>query len=98
MFLTQNIKGEIILHTNERLKLIRQKYARTNKPELKDLDAIEFVAFLGLLLYSAAFKSNGEDLNALFAGLTDGTGRQFRAVVSKERLQVLLIALRFDDF
>ncbi|CAK1602156.1 unnamed protein product [Parnassius mnemosyne] len=97
LFLSQNIKDKIILHTNERLEILRQKYKRTNKPELKDIDEIEFDAFLGLLVYSAAFKSNDEDMNALFA--TDGTGRDiFRAVMSKERFQMILIALQFDDF
>lgn len=97
LFLSPNIKNKIILHTNERLEILRQKYKRTNKPELRDIDEIEFDAFLGMLLFSAAFKSNDEDVNAIFA--TDGTGRDiFRAVMSKDRFQMILIALRFDDF
>lgn len=79
------------------MELLRLKYKRVNKPELKDIEEIEFDAFLGSLLYTAAFKSNDEDLNAIFA--TDGTGRDiFRAIMSKERFQIILIALRFDDF
>ncbi|GBP66568.1 Activating molecule in BECN1-regulated autophagy protein 1 [Eumeta japonica] len=47
-------------------------------------------------MLAAAFKSNDEDINALFA--TDGTGRDiFRGVMSKERFAMILISLRFDD-
>lgn len=52
---------------------------------------------LGILLFSATFKSNDEDVNAMFT--TDGTGRDtFRTVMSKERFQIIFITLRFDDF
>ncbi|GBP18054.1 AN1-type zinc finger protein 4 [Eumeta japonica] len=87
---------QIIENTNQRLELMRDKYKHHCKPELKDIDSIELDAFIGLLIFSAAFKSNDEDLNALFA--TDGTGRDiFRGVMSKERFAMILISLRFDD-
>lgn len=57
---------------------------------------MELKAFLGLLFYSAIFKSNSEDLNSIFA--TDGTGREiFRLTMSMKRFSILLTALRFDD-
>nr|CAH7722706.1 unnamed protein product [Callosobruchus chinensis] len=57
---------------------------------------VELKAFLGLLVYSAIFKSSHEDIDCLFA--TDGTGREiFRAVMSKKIFAIILLAIRFDD-
>lgn len=89
------ILTEILIHTNAKLSELRLKYKRVNRPELQDLDIVELEAFLGLLYFSAIFKSNSEDLQSLFA--TDGTGRDiFRCIMSRERVLTILIALRFD--
>lgn len=48
----------IIKWTNMKLSKMRCHYKRQDKPELADLTLIELQAFLGLLLYSAVFKSN----------------------------------------
>lgn len=94
--ITSDILDEIVLRSNEKLARIRTKYADGNRTDLRDLDVIELKAFIGLLFYSAIFKSNNEDLNSIFA--TDGTGREvFRCTMSIKRFQVLLTALRFDD-
>lgn len=86
----------IIEWTNKKLASMRTKYKRQNKPELVDVGVRELEALLGLLLYTAIFKSNDEDVRSIFA--TDGTGRDvFRAVMSKERFLILLTALRFDN-
>lgn len=86
----------VIEHTNKKLENMRQNYKRPNKPELAELTVGEMNAFIGLLLYTAIFKSNDEDIRSIFA--TDGTGRDvFRAVMSMERFSVLLVALRFDN-
>ncbi|CAH2107383.1 unnamed protein product [Euphydryas editha] len=96
LLISESIKNKIISFTNQRLEMTREKYKRRNKPELKNIDALELDAFIGLLIFSAVFKSNDEDINALFA--TDGTGRDiFRAVMSKERFAMILLSLRFDD-
>lgn len=96
LLISESIKSQILLFTNQRFELLREKYKRHGKPELKDLDTVELDAFIGLLIYSAAFKSNDEDINSLFS--TDGTGRDiFRGVMSKERFAMILICLRFDD-
>ncbi|CAK1590577.1 unnamed protein product [Parnassius mnemosyne] len=96
LLITDNIKTQIIENTNQKLELVRQKYKRQGKPELKDLDSVELDAFIGLLIFSAAFKSNNEDIIALFA--TDGTGRDiFKGVMSKDRFAMILVSLRFDD-
>ena len=87
---------EIVLQTNQKLISIQTNYANSDKQELKDTDIVELRAFIGLLLYSAAFKSNHEDLTSIFA--TDGTGRDiFRSTMSLKRFQLLLVDLRFDD-
>lgn len=45
LFPSPNIKNKIIPHTKERLEILGQKYKRTNKPELRDKDDIEFDDF-----------------------------------------------------
>lgn len=96
LLISESIKNKIINFTNQKFASEREKYKRERKPELKDLDIVELDASFGLMIFSAAFKSNDEDINALFA--TDGTGRDiFRGVMSKERFAMILICLRFDD-
>lgn len=91
------ILQEILRWTNIKLAKIRANYIRQNRPELQDLDLLELEAFIGLLIYSAAFKSNRENCDYLFA--TDGTGRDiFRCTMSKNRFLNLLRCLRFDNF
>nr|XP_022910280.1 uncharacterized protein LOC111421369 [Onthophagus taurus] len=94
--LTNDILSEILKYTNIKLIEMRERYGRTNKPELQDLDMVELPAFFGLLYYSSIFKSNNEDLQSLFA--TDGTGRDiFRCIMSLQRVLVILACLRFDN-
>nr|CAH7736445.1 unnamed protein product [Callosobruchus chinensis] len=77
--ITEDILNEILLWTNSRLQKERVKYAE--QTSMQDIDLVELNAFFGLLLYSAAFKSNHEHLDAIFA--TDGTGRDiFRCVIN----------------
>lgn len=93
---TDSMANEIIFQTNNKFSSIRARYARENKPELKDLDPIEFDALLGILYYWSVFKANHEDLENLFA--TDGTGRDiFRCMMSVKRVLILLSCLRFDN-
>lgn len=92
---TDDMLTEIMIHTNEKLANIRTKYSK-DRTELNDVDMVELRALIGLLYYSAFFKSNNEDLEALFS--TDGTGRDiFRATLSLKRTLTLLACLRFDD-
>lgn len=92
---TEDMLTEIVIRTNEKLANVRSKYSK-DRTELNDVDVIELRALIGLLYYSAVFKSNNEDLEALFS--TDGTGRDiFRATLSLKRTLTLLACLRFDD-
>lgn len=86
----------IVKYSNQKLAKMRQKYKDPTKSDLRDLDIIELNGFLGLLIYTAAFRSNHENIRSLFA--TDGTGRDiFRCVMNINRYAILLQALRFDD-
>nr|CAI5845985.1 unnamed protein product [Callosobruchus analis] len=61
-----------------------------DKPPVNELDIIKLKSFIGLLFYSAVFKSNHENLNSLFT--TDGTGRDiFRTVMRKNRFAITFI-------
>ncbi|KAK9884729.1 hypothetical protein WA026_007574 [Henosepilachna vigintioctopunctata] len=87
---------EILKWSNEKIKEYRTKFTKENRPELQDLDMIELHAFIGLLFYTAVFKSNHENVDYIFA--TDGTGREiFRCVMSKSRFLFILRCVRFDN-
>ncbi|CAK1592576.1 unnamed protein product [Parnassius mnemosyne] len=87
---------QILTWTNAKIYIYKTKFARSNRPELNDLDLVELKAFIGLLFYSAVLKSNHEDTSYLFA--LDGTGCEiFRCTKSETRFLILLLCLRFDD-
>nr|XP_049692159.1 piggyBac transposable element-derived protein 4-like [Helicoverpa armigera]XP_049696923.1 piggyBac transposable element-derived protein 4-like [Helicoverpa armigera]XP_049708119.1 piggyBac transposable element-derived protein 4-like [Helicoverpa armigera] len=87
---------QVLTWTNKKIASYRMKFARQNKPELKDIDLTELKAFVGLLLYSAVLKSNHERTSYLFA--RDGTGCEiFRCGMSENRFVILLLCLRFDN-
>ena len=93
---SEDMLVEVVTHTNEKIKEYRSRYADETRTELRDVSLSEMRAFIGLLYYTAIFKSNKENLESLFA--TDGTGRDiFRCTLSLKRILVLLICLRFDD-
>ncbi|KAJ0180023.1 hypothetical protein K1T71_004614 [Dendrolimus kikuchii] len=94
--MSPNILEEILQWTNAKLHQFRAKNIRENRPELQDIDMTEFHVFLGILMYTAVFKSNHENIEYIFA--TDGTGRDiFRCLMSKKRFLNVLLSLRFDN-
>lgn len=57
---------------------------------------MELKAFIGFLFYTAIFKENDEQYTSWYS--TDGTGREiYRCIMSKNRLEVLMNTIRFDD-
>ncbi|KAF9424529.1 hypothetical protein HW555_000340 [Spodoptera exigua] len=60
--ITPDILDEILKWTNVKLSELKSKYSRENRPEIQDMDMIELYTFLGLLMYTAVFKSNHENL------------------------------------
>ncbi|KAG8239502.1 hypothetical protein J437_LFUL018060 [Ladona fulva] len=82
----------LILHwTNVKLQNLREKYNRSSRPEIQDLDSVELNVLLGLLINSAIFKYNDEYIS-------NGTGREiFHLVMSGQRFAVLLLCLPFDN-
>ncbi|KAH9642818.1 hypothetical protein HF086_012312 [Spodoptera exigua] len=56
-----DILDEILKWTNVKLSELKSKYSIENRPEIQDMDMIELYAFLGLLMYTAVFKSNHEN-------------------------------------
>ncbi|XP_073520049.1 uncharacterized protein [Phyllobates terribilis] len=71
LLFTEDIIDEVILYTNEKLSELRLKLTDTDRSDYKDLDVIEFKAFLAISMYSSFFKSNHEDLAALFVTRRD---------------------------
>ncbi|XP_039278930.1 piggyBac transposable element-derived protein 4-like [Nilaparvata lugens] len=95
LLFTQDIIDEILLWTNKKIASIRPRYKNPTS-FIHDADYTELYGFIGLLIYSAVFKSGNESVDSIFA--TDGTGRElFRCTMSKERFLFLLHTLRFDN-
>lgn len=85
---------EIVRHTNEKIRKIRSNYQI--KTCVQDLDVIELKAFIGMLYYTASFKEKHTHYTCWYSA--DGTGREiYRCIMSKNRFEVLLNCLRFDD-
>ena len=97
LLFSENVLSEIIQWTNVKISKMRQKYEKRERMTyLHDLDMTELKAFIGLLVFTAIFKSGNESLDSLFA--TDGTGRDiFRCTMTKNRMLFILAALRFDN-
>lgn len=94
LFITDEMKRTIIVHTNEQAQRMRANYkelkSTTSNVTMEELDA-----FLGILLFSAVMKDNHLPSRSMF----DSTlcGSRYRAVMSRERFEFLLLAIRFDD-
>lgn len=94
LFFTEGMLEQIVRHTNEKIRTVRQNYQ--NQTAVHDVDIIELKAFIGLLYYTAIFKENHTHYTSWYSN--DGTGREiYRCIMSKNRFEVLLNCLRFDD-
>lgn len=95
LLISDDMLNEIIRWTNAKISIVRANYTNPTS-YIKDIDLVELKSFIGLLIYSAVFKSGHEAASSLFA--TDGTGREiFRCVMTKERFLFVLHVLRFDN-
>lgn len=93
---TEDMIAQVIHWTNKKIISSRTKFSDPSRTELRETTVEEIKCFFGLLIYTAIFKSNHEDIRSLFA--TDGTGRDvFRLSLSAKRFAVLLNCLRFDN-
>lgn len=95
LLFSKDMLDEILEWTNRKIASIRPRYKNPTS-YIHDIDSTELNGFIGLLIYSAVFKSGNESVNNLFA--TDGTGRElFRCTMTKERFLFILHVLRFDN-
>lgn len=96
LLISEAMINTIVQYTNIKIAEIRTRYAEETRTDLKNTDSIEIRALMGLLIYTAIYKSNDEDIDAMFTA--DGTGREiFRTIMSGKRFSVLINCLRFDD-
>lgn len=96
LLFSEDILQEIVQWTNVKIEQVRSNYKKKNLSYVHKLDLIELKGLIGLLVYSAVFKSGNESVHSLFA--TDGTGREiFRCTMTKQRFLFLMEVLRFDN-
>nr|CAI5822733.1 unnamed protein product [Callosobruchus analis] len=71
LFFDDEIIKTLVCWTNMKIKEVAESYKNKSLSQLKEVDILEMRAFLGLLIYTAVFKSNREKISTIFA--TDGT-------------------------
>ncbi|KAK9720758.1 Transposase IS4 [Popillia japonica] len=87
------ILQEIITWTNVKLDAVRLKVKEHQKSNYRATDEMEIKVLLGLLMLTAIYKSNREDILSLFS--TKSTGRPiFRAVMSGKRFVLSLFSTK----
>lgn len=96
LFFDETMITNILACTNKKITMIAARYSSKSKSDVSRLDIHELYAFIGLLIYTAVFKSNDENILSIFA--TDGTGREiFKCVMSRNRFILLLNTICFDE-
>ncbi|CAH2012129.1 unnamed protein product, partial [Acanthoscelides obtectus] len=89
--------NEIVLRTNEKLEIVRSTHKNSNTTDYKNTNLIEIRAFIGLLMLTAIFRSNHENMLSLFSNTC--TGRPiFRAVMSSKIFEKLLKCIRKGEY
>lgn len=94
LFISDPIIDIIILHTNQEIGKQRRNYKCLNHT-VSDITREEFSALLGLLVLSAAMKTNHLTTTNLFD--RSYSGDRYIAIMSEARFKFLINCLRFDD-
>ncbi|XP_068224544.1 piggyBac transposable element-derived protein 4-like, partial [Palaemon carinicauda] len=94
-FLTNIMLAEVVIHTNDKILTLRNKYKRQNDPTFKDVTLMELRAFLGILIMTGARKDNHLTAEEMFS---KSLGCPFyRSIMSECRFAFIQRALRFDS-
>ncbi|XP_068229423.1 uncharacterized protein, partial [Palaemon carinicauda] len=94
-FLTYIMLAEVVIHTNDKIITLRNKYKRQSDPTFKDLTLMELRAFLGILIMTGARKDNHLTAEEMFS---KSLGCPFyRSILSERRFAFIQRALRFDS-
>ncbi|XP_068240220.1 LOW QUALITY PROTEIN: piggyBac transposable element-derived protein 4-like, partial [Palaemon carinicauda] len=94
-FLTNIMLAEVVIHTNDKILTLQNKYKRQNDPTFKDVTLMELRAFLGILIMTGAQKDNHLTAEETFS---KSLGCPFyRSIMSERRLGFIKRALRFDS-
>lgn len=94
LFMTDDMLQQVVTFTNAEILIRRNKY-KHDSYTVSLTNLLEIKALLGLLLNSAAMKSNHLPTRILFD--TQRSGTIFKACMSAERFNFLIKCLRFDD-
>lgn len=94
-FLPNVLLAEVVVHTNDKIIILRNLCKRQNDPTFKDLTLMELRAFLGILIMTGARKDNHLTSEEMFS---KSLGCPFyRSVMSERRFAFIQRALRFDS-
>lgn len=94
LFISDDIMEIILLRTNEEIKIRREKY-KTQISTVSETTITELYALIGLLILSAATKSNHLNTDLLFN--SGYCGIRYKSTMSENRFKFLLTCLRFDN-
>ncbi|KFB45961.1 AGAP002349-PA-like protein [Anopheles sinensis] len=95
LFLDADVMATITEHTNERIKLERQNYTRAR--DACDTDAVEIMAYLGILYIAGTVRDGRQKIDHLFEA-KKGTGMEaVFLTMGLSRFTFLSRCLQFDD-
>ncbi|CAB3254174.1 unnamed protein product [Arctia plantaginis] len=94
LFVEEEMIDDIVQYTNVEIDIKSNKY-KTSKYTTSQTSPNEIKALLGLLIQSAALKSNHLPTRTLFDTLRNA--KTYRACMSAERFDFILRCMRFDD-
>ncbi|KAJ0171852.1 hypothetical protein K1T71_012615 [Dendrolimus kikuchii] len=94
MFIIAEIIDEVVQWTNAEIMVKQQNYSVIRSTQQRT-DKCEIRALIGLLVLTATFKDNHLSTDELFD--TSFSGSRYITTVSKDRFELLLQCLRFDD-
>lgn len=95
LFLTDQSLAAVCVHTNRRIRILRERFKTKEKHTTSDVSLIELKGLLGILILSGVKKDNHVPITDMWSEL-DGAP-MYKSTMSKERFAFLLRALRFDD-
>lgn len=78
LFFADGMLQEIVKHTNQKIRKIKPNYHI--KTCVKNLDVMALKAFIGMLYYTAIFKTNHTNYTSWYS--TDGAERVYRCIMS----------------
>lgn len=95
LFFSDELINDVLKYTNIEIEKKKETYKVQNNPTISNTCVDEIKAIIGLIILSAAVKSNHLSTHVLFDERY--SGNTYSATLSKNRFEFLINSLRFDN-